>query len=82
MAIKNKKRGSDMEKQYFYTIKKEGKYINSNAMKEDTNIIAEAIRFDSEEAVLDYWNSPIVEKMRSIFKMQIIEVECIVKEYV
>lgn len=68
-------------KQYFYTITRDGKFINSNHEKEDTDNISEAIRFLDEESVFKYWNSSIVQKMRTLFNMKIIEVECILREY-
>lgn len=68
-------------KQYFYTIVRDGKFINSNHEKEDTECVGEAIRFNDEVAVLKYWNSSIVQKMRTIYSMNIVEVECIVREY-
>lgn len=68
-------------KQYFYTIVRDGKFINSNHEKEDTEYISEAIRFNDEVTVLKYWNSSIVEKMRTIYTMKIVEVECVIREY-
>lgn len=70
-----------MKKQYFYTIKRDGKFINSNSMKEDTDVISEAIRFNDEESVLYYWNTAVVKKMRETCDMKIVEVECICREY-
>lgn len=41
-------------KQYFYTITRDGKFINSNHDKEDTDNISEAIRFLNEKSLLRY----------------------------
>lgn len=68
-------------KQYFYTITRDGKFINSNYDKEDTDNVAQAIRFLDEESLLSYWESSIVQKMSTIFDMKVIEVECTLKEY-
>lgn len=69
-------------KQYFYTITRNGKFLNSNIEKEDTDNIAEAIRFDDEKKVLKYWNSSVMQQVRTIFDMKIMEVECIIREYI
>ena len=68
-------------KQYFYTITRDGKFINSNHDKEDTDNISEAIRFLNEKSLLRYQESSVVQKMRLIFDMKAIKVECILEEY-
>ena len=68
-------------KQYFYTITRKGKFINANHDKDDTDNIAEAIRFLDEKSLLRYWESSVIQKMRIIFDMKVIEVECILREY-
>lgn len=68
-------------KQYFYTIIREGKFINADYDKEDTDNISSAITFFDEQSVLNYWNSSMMKKMRKIFDMKIVEVECTLREY-
>lgn len=58
-----------------------GKFINSNFMKGDTDDIGEAIRFNTENEVLDYWEQPYTKLMRDESDIRIIEVECILREY-
>ena len=43
-------------KQYFYTITRDGKFINSNHEKEDTDNLAEVIRFLDSKSLLRYWD--------------------------
>lgn len=50
-------------------------------MIEDTGNLSEATRFKGEEIVLKYWKMPITIKMRECFDMEVVEVECIVREY-
>lgn len=70
-----------MNKKYFYTLIRNGKFLNSNFMKDDTDNIAEAIRFNTETEVLSYWESPYSKIMRKESDIKIIEVECILREY-
>lgn len=55
--------------------------MNSNFMKDDTDNIAEGIRFNTETEVLYYWNRPVTKALREDSDMKIIEVECIPREY-
>lgn len=68
-------------KQYFYTITRYGKFINSNHDKEDTDNISEAIRFLDEKNLLRYWESSVMQKMRVLFDMKKVKVECISEEF-
>lgn len=68
-------------KQYFYTITRDGKFINSNHDKEDTDNIAEAIRFLDEKSLLRYWDSSVMQKMRVLFDMKKVKVECMLEEF-
>lgn len=68
-------------KQYFYTITRDGKFINSNHDKEDTDNIPEAIRFLDEKNLLRYWESSVMQKMRVLFDMKKVKVECISEEF-
>lgn len=71
-----------MKKKYFYTLMRDGKFINSNSMKSDTEEIAEAIRFNTEEDMLYYWEQPCTKMIREDSDVKIIEVECILREYI
>ena len=68
-------------KQYFYTITRDGKFINSNYDKEDTDNVAQAIRFLDEKSLLRYWESSVMQKMRTLFDIKVMKVECTLKEY-
>lgn len=70
-----------MKKKYFYSLMRDGKFINSNSMKEDTDKISEAIRFDDEEAIKSYWNKPYTKALRASSNIKAVEVECIIREY-
>lgn len=70
-----------MNKKYFYTLKRNGKFINENYMKGDTDNIKEAIKFNNEQDVLNYWEQPCTKLMRKEYDIKIIEVECILREY-
>lgn len=69
-------------KQFFYAIVREGKFINANYDKEDTSNISDALVFFDETSLLNYWDSSSVKKMREIFDMKVVEVECILREYI
>lgn len=70
-----------MKNKYFYTIMRNGKFINSNSMKSDTEEIGEAIRFNTEEDILYYWEQPYTKMIREESNIKIVEVECILREY-
>ena len=60
---------------------KDGKYINSNFVKEPTKDITEAIKFSSEEELLKCLGSDLFESLRKNKTVKILEVECIIREY-
>lgn len=70
-----------MKKQYFYILIRDGKFINSNPMKADTENIGEAVRFNTEDDVLYYWEKPYTKMLRNESDIKIVEVECILREY-
>lgn len=70
-----------MKVKWFYTLMRDGKFINSNHMKGDTEEIGEAIRFNTEQEVLEYWETPYAKMIREESNIKIIEVECILREY-
>lgn len=70
-----------MDKAYFYTIMQNGKYINSNIIKEPTTDITEAIKFHSEEELINVLERDLLENLRKDNNVKILEVECIIREY-
>lgn len=68
-------------KQFFYAIVRDGKFINANNDLDDTDNIADALLFPDEQSVLKYWDSSFVEKMRLCYDLKIVEIECVIREY-
>lgn len=67
---------------YFYTIQSgDGMFICSDIDKGlETNKISEAIRFNSEKELNNYWETYICKIMRENMDLKRIEVECLCLE--
>lgn len=65
-----------MKKQYFYTIMEDGKFLASNFMRGMVNWVGEAVKLETEEEALEYF-----EGLNKNRKFRIVEVECTLREY-
>lgn len=75
-----------MKKQYFYTLTRFGKFVTKDSMYSattcrDSKFIGDAIMFDTEEKLLDFLKLEEVKVMRDSSVVEILEVECILREY-